>query len=440
MEEKGILLYYHEEKKQVECKMNIKIKSSKKRTFGIIAFSLFFILLSLNLESYTPTIDFRVMTYNALNFSHDDGDRAGYFKTVFDSVNADVILMQEMINEAGCDTLLNRLNTSGNEYARANFIDGYDSDNMLFYRISKCSLISQETLQTDLRDISEYVLLIGYDTIRFYSCHLKSSQGSSNEQRRLEEATILRNYLNDSIPVDAEFIIAGDMNFYYDEQAYYKLTGDEVNNNGRSEDPLNQPGNWHDNPIYASIHTQSTRAIQFGGGASGGLDDRFDFIFTNHGINDDMRVEYILWSYISYGNDGNHLNESINDGTNDSVSTYMANALFYASDHLPVYADFVSSGSMGVNEEDYSMEPSISVNLINSERIEIKYTLNSSSKVLINIYNLLGQRVKSFYKYEEKGKHTVIWEECGTELSSGIYLLKFRAGKYKAVKKLFLIK
>lgn len=401
---------------------------------------LIFLIIALSPIRISNPIGFRVMTYNALNFSYNDGDRAGYFQTVFDSVNADVILMQEMINEAGCDTLLNRLNSDGQEYARADFIDGYDTDNILFYRISKCSLLSQNDIQTDLRDISEYVLLIGYDTIRFYSCHLKSSQGSSNEQRRIEEATILRNYLNDSIPVDAEFIVTGDMNFYYDEQAYYKLTGDEVNNNGRSEDPLNQPGNWHDNPIYASIHTQSTRAIQFGGGASGGMDDRFDFIFTNHGINDDMRIEYILGSYRSYGNDGNHLNESINDGTNDSVSTYMADALFYASDHLPVYADFVSSGSMGVNEEDYSMEPSISVNLISSDRIEIKYTLNSSSKVLIDIYNLLGQRVKSFYKHEEKGKHTVIWEECGKELSSGIYLLKFRAGKYEVNRKFFLIK
>ena len=73
------------------------------------------------------------MSYNALNFSSNDFGRAGHFQTIFDSVNADIILVQEMIDEGGCDTLLNRLNSGEQEYARAEFIDGYDTDNILFY-------------------------------------------------------------------------------------------------------------------------------------------------------------------------------------------------------------------------------------------------------------------------------------------------------------------
>ncbi|MBA7611908.1 hypothetical protein ES703_19139 [subsurface metagenome] len=98
------------------------------------------------------------MSYNALNFSANDFNIAGHFQTIFDSINADIILMQEMTDDAGCDTLLNRLNSGEQEYARAEFVDGYDTDNMLFYRTSKCILISKDTIQTDLRDISEYVL------------------------------------------------------------------------------------------------------------------------------------------------------------------------------------------------------------------------------------------------------------------------------------------
>jgi hypothetical protein len=68
---------------------------------GLLIFTLFSF-------DFSDTTHFRIMTYNVLNFSSSNFDRAGYFQTVFDSVNADVILIQEMIDEGGCDTLLNR--------------------------------------------------------------------------------------------------------------------------------------------------------------------------------------------------------------------------------------------------------------------------------------------------------------------------------------------
>lgn len=145
---------------------------------GLLIFALFS-------SDFSDTTHFRVITYNALNFSSNDFDRAEYFQNIFDSVDADIILMQEMIDEGCCDTLLNRLNSDGLEYGRAEFIDGYDTDNVLFYRTSKCILISQDTIKTDLRDISEYVIKINNNEIRLYSCHLKASQGYPNEQQRL---------------------------------------------------------------------------------------------------------------------------------------------------------------------------------------------------------------------------------------------------------------
>lgn len=237
---------------------------------------LLFIFLCLSVPTRdVDSTHFRVMSYNMLKFSHDDGDRAGYFQAVFDSVNPDIILTQEMVNEAGCDTILNRLNHGGNEYERAFFTNGYDTDHMLFFRTGVCSLVSQDTISTDLRVISEYVVSIGGNNLRLYSCHLKASSGSSNEQQRLLECNILREYLNDSTPPGSEFIIVGDMNFYYDEPAYYKLVDSSSNNNGRASDPL-EAGDWHDNEDYKGIHTQSSRDSSFGGGASGGLDDRFE--------------------------------------------------------------------------------------------------------------------------------------------------------------------
>ena len=102
-------------------------------------------------------------------------------------------------------------------------------------------------------------------------------------------------------------------------------------------------GNWHNNNSYAPIHTQSTRSATGGyaGGAYGGMDDRFDIIFTSNDIiSGSQGVKYVTNSYVSEGQDGNHFNQSINSGTNSQVTQEIANALFYMSDHLPVSLSF----------------------------------------------------------------------------------------------------
>lgn len=375
--------------------------------------------------SLRDTVAFRVMTYNGLKLSYDDTNRFNYFTTVFDSTNPDIILMQEIVDEAVCDTILNRLNIVREEFARAAFTNGYDTDNMLFYRTSKFTLLSQDTIQTDLRDFAEYVLTVNSNQIRFYCGHLKASQGSDNEQRRLLEVTVLRNWLNDSIPLGAEFVVVGDMNFYFDEPAYYKLTDSEANNNGRSKDPLELPGNWHNNITYAGIHTQSTRDTTFGGGASGGLDDRFDFIFIYYDLNNNSGVEYLDGSYRAYGQDGNHFNQSVNEGGNDSVSVYVADALFYASDHLPVYADFISFGAVGMSEKnDVAIHSSMKVTpnpFYDNLKVE-------GYAGLIRVYDANGRFVSKFKKYW-KGE-----DPAGKKVKPGIYFLIPESNNQKVTK------
>ena len=68
----------------------------------------------------------------------------------------------------------------------------------------------------------------------------------------------------------------------------------------------------------------------------------FISFFTNYEINNSVGIEYVENTYRAYGNDGKHFNLSVNAGENDSVSSNVADALYYASDHLPVIADFVS--------------------------------------------------------------------------------------------------
>ena len=172
--------------------------------------------------------------------------------------------------------------------------------------------------------------------------HLKASSGSSNANQRLQETTILRNHLNNLAP--NFFIVGGDFNIYSNnsssEPAFDMLTSSSDDNDGQMFDPINRIGHWHNNSSYSDVHTQSPRTSSFGGGANGGMDDRFDWLFVSQSILDqDSPMQYVEGTYWAVGNDGNHFNDAINDGNNNSVSEEIADALHDASDHLPVYMD-----------------------------------------------------------------------------------------------------
>jgi endonuclease/exonuclease/phosphatase family metal-dependent hydrolase len=300
-----------------------------------------FLILTITLIADT---NFRVMSYNALNFDETSTDRTSHFKDIIEYDDPDIIVMQEIIDQSGASLLLNTFNQINNEYSASSFINGFDTDNMLYFKSAIFTFVSQSQISTALRDINEYVLSVDNNELRIYSCHLKASDGSTNEQKRLLEVLELRDHL-DTLPAGTEYLIVGDMNFYSSsEPAYQNLA---VTTPLISEDLCTEVGYWHNSSSYSSVHTQSTRVESFGGGATGGLDDKFDFIFGNYGINNGSGIEFSTSSFTSYGNDGNHFNQSINDGTNSVVSEAVADALHSASDHLPVCADFVSIGGGG---------------------------------------------------------------------------------------------
>ena len=326
------------------------LKPSSSRLAKIVQITLLLLtyLAYFSLTVSAQDVPFRVMTYNGLKLSGDDTARQPSFQRVFEATQPDILLMQEIVSETGADLILDALNAVGPVYERAPFIDGYDTDNALFYRPDVVAFLGQDTIATALREFSEYRVKIGANELLLYSAHLKASDSPASENKRFDEITILRNHLNE-LPAGSEFVIVGDMNLYESsEPAYQKLIADAVDNDGRARDllPDSLVGKWHNNPDFAGVHTQSTRAGQFGGGSSGGVDDRFDFIFGSYELNDSTRIEYQEGSYTAFGNDGLHFNLSINDGVNMAVALDVADALYNASDHLPVFADFVSLDSL----------------------------------------------------------------------------------------------
>jgi hypothetical protein len=170
-----------------------------------------------------------------------------------------------------------------------------------------------------------------------YVCHLKASAGF--EDQRNAEALSLKNYLDGRAHAE-NILIGGDFNFYGSDTEPGWTTilsvGDVV-----MRDPINTPGHWSNDISFAAIHTQSPRVVPFDGGATGGLDDRFDFIFTSEDLfTYSNGAKYIEGSYRAVGQDGLHFNQSLVSGPlNEQEPMEILTCLQNMSDHLPIYME-----------------------------------------------------------------------------------------------------
>jgi endonuclease/exonuclease/phosphatase family metal-dependent hydrolase len=302
----------------------------------------------------------KLMTYNLLNYPNggaltsDTTIRNAAYRVTMQAAQPDILVVEEMNSPIGVNMILNNvLNVNQATYSAGTFNDGPDSDNAIFFKSNLFSFVSNTPIRTALRDISEFKLIYlpTSDTIRIYAAHFKASSGASNEALRAAEVDSLRKVTN-ALPPNSKFWVCGDFNFYStNEAAYQKLLQLTANTEGEFYDPITITGVFN-NPSFAQYHTQSPRVRAFGGGAIGGLDDRFDFILYSKAVKNGIGVSYQNNSTIAYGNDGNHYNDSINRMPNTAVTQSVANALHDGSDHLPVMATFVfptlSSKDIGV--------------------------------------------------------------------------------------------
>jgi len=293
---------------------------------------IFLLTLSVTAQAADTT---RLCAYNLLKYSASNEDgRVPKFATVLNEIRPDILVCSEVDDATMGPRFIADVLTYA-PFAASPFIDGPDTDIQILYDQTKFTLLGQTRIRTELRDIAEFTLLhkptngLTADTLVVYGMHLKASDGFQ-EQRGREVDSLLKHITNRTY-----MVACGDLNLYSpQEPAYTKLSAHPF------IDPLG--ANWQrNNSTFARLYTQCTRKDQVaacGGGVSGGLDDRFDFIFLTPTLHD----RFVDGSYTAYGNDGvARLNSSIIDPPNTLVSQAMAEALHCASDHLPVYVDFV---------------------------------------------------------------------------------------------------
>ena len=75
---------------------------------------------------------------------------------------------------------------------------------------------------------------------------------------------------------------------------------------------------------------------------------------------------------------------------------------------------------------------------------QIAYQLPQGNHVLINIYNVNGQHVKTLVdENKEPGTYFVVWDGInakGTNEASGVYIVSLQTTSFMAVRKMILLK
>jgi chaperonin cofactor prefoldin len=372
-------------------------------------FLLILTLLSLN-TIYSQT-NIKTMFYNLLNYpTAPPNNRDIILNEILLSYQPDLFFVCELESTQAANSILSvSLDGIEKNYEKAQFFLNQSDTSpdsslqqLVFYNSDFFILDSQEVIITNVRDINRYTFILktpDYETnpiyLETFVTHLKSSQGTVNQQLRLEMVEKFTEAL-DKIDANRYVIFAGDFNFYTSSESGYQKILDN-NNNIIMKDILNLNNilqSWHNNSSWKEIHTQSTRLSNsgFNGfGAGGGLDDRFDFIMVSENILSNNDLNYVSDSYINYGNNNNCFNDRI-DSTSCSgeFNQELRDNLYQMSDHLPVVLELETQVTLSLSNNNVNNL----IKLVNGNVIDEYLTIKIEAELLnkdLIIYNALGE-------------------------------------------------
>jgi len=398
-----------------------------------------------------------VMQYNLLEYGNYNSAFAGCYestnntqdkdeciRTILDHVRPDIFT----VNEFGAtqaildDFMRHNLNYSGITSWKTDNIVNYAGSNIInhiFYNSDKMELQRHAVIRTSVRDIDAYELyfktsgLLSHDTIKLVCvvAHLKAGNTSSDESKRRAMIQNAMYYVEENYPND-NVLIMGDFNMYTaNESAYRLMTQTYENSDVLFVDPLSFEGgvgNWHNTSQFAPFHTQATASYTENPcRTGGGLDDRFDMILMSDeiymGFNN---VKYVDNSYHALGNDGNHFNQSVNQGYNAAVPSNVADALYNSSDHLPVVMKMKVYANLGVEDQIgatlFEVFPNPAHELLS---IELQDFASLQNETEYRITNIMGQTMAT-------GSLSPTIDI--SDLAAGLYFISIKGATRKFVK------
>lgn len=393
-----------------------------------------------------------VMQYNLLYYGNYNSGYADCFetnnntqlkdeciRTLVDYVKPDIFTVCEFgaTQQLQNDFLRHNLNINGASYWQSDNIINYAGSNIInhiFFDSRKMGLKRHVALRTNPRDTDIYELylktpgLAAGDTIKLVCivAHPKAGMGYESDRRALMQKAM--DYVNQNYPTD-NVLIMGDFNMYGASESGYRLLTQTYSNPSICfMDPLSfvgGVGEWNNNALFAPFHTQSTRSYSDECFSSGGLDDRFDFILMADEIAFSYNhMRYVQGSYHAVGNDGQHFNNSVNQGYNSAVPAEVAEALFNGSDHLPVTMKIAVDVHLGVEDHKaQSLYATVAPNPA-SDRAAVSFFNPSKGQVEFELYSLQGQLLQ--HEAAAFGEGSQQYELALHDITKGFYLLRIR--------------
>ena len=391
-----------------------------------------------------------VMQYNLLEYGNYNSGFADCYETnnntqrkdecirmLLDYVKPDIFTVCEFgaTQALQNDFVRHNLNINGADYWQTDNIINYAGSNIInhiFFDSRKLGLSKHVALHTNPRDTDFYELylktpgLAAGDTIKLICivAHPKAGQGYESNRRALMQTAM--DYVNQHYPTD-NVLIMGDFNMYSANESGYRLLTQTYSNPSICfMDPLANlggVGEWNNNSQYAAFHTQSTRSYSEECFSGGGLDDRFDFILMADEIAFSYNhLRYVQGSYKAIGNDGNHFNMSVDQGYNSAVPADLAEALYDASDHLPVTMKIAVDAHLGVEDhETQSLYASIAPNPATDKAV-VHFFNPAEGNVQFEVYSLQGQMMAIESSHFDSGSQQ--YELSLEGVTKGFYLLQ----------------
>ena len=290
---------------------------SRNKTVFVLFSILVFVFISM--ESLAQ-VQVRIMSYNLNDYS-SSSSRDDDFIDVISPIDPDIFVGIELTSSSKASNFrTNVLNQTNNgTYSLGSFLynpeDPLDN-NAIYYKSSQFTLISQTMIISHnyYGNHPTYRFTLEHNStgeqIVIFGVHLTSSYAG----QRNTEVNIIRN-ITDNYSSSVYFIAAGDFNLGGGtEQAFRKLLN--TSNDGYFIDPLGFTGsnNWTQKKYFT--HNSNS------------LSSRYDLILNSQSVINSGGVKYINNSFVIGGNDG-------------SSNPYVPSEYRNASDHLPVYADYL---------------------------------------------------------------------------------------------------
>lgn len=382
------------------------------------------------------------MFYNIYRYpSATPYNRENALREILVDYMPDLLMVCELESEVGLNKILN---TSfgyatapyGASPFRLNQSNPLDTlQQAVFYNKNKLMLVKDTFYQTNVRDINRYTFVLNTNEIvsdsvflEVFVTHLKSSDSRADRLSRDSSAMVFQEVLR-TLPSDRAVLFAGDFNFYRStEPAYIRIT--DTTNAIKMVDPIGTvyAGNWQDNASMQKHHTQATRTSRTGFGiygATGGLDDRFDFIMMSNNLQQNQsRLSYVNNTYAVFGNNGNCLNMAIKDQACTGLYGQTLRQLLHdMSDHLPVVMQLRTAYSFQNNTthiDPTNMNQAWHIVGKNVVSDQLLVRIPNDEQGEIYIINTLGQILQQ----QTMHSGTNLYQFNVASLPNGIYMVK----------------